>query len=545
MAPSRGRQLLISVFAPEGWPKSVAPEYGRYQLWDTIQQVTFFVNTVISKQAVMKFHGVGNPSKTPAEATALEMGRGLLATVIGMLVATPHFTDLYRALPRIFRMSAEVINAVGHFVEILAAIFSQIIAFLYLGPALCLVAGTMSGAVRSVILQHFAKGGSLPPGASPDFGDISLKESNQDKAGKIVGLLVGVVLLFGFIGIGSGAKAETASLQSSLQWFLVLTVVHLLGNVQAVRQLEIKQISISAEVVEAPKKAHLLREMFLPKGYPKTVVNSYIYYRAWALLGVVVGYPKQIVTSMLFWGNVYGVGNAQSSPFTAVLTDIFMTTVDCVVGLLAGLPIISQSFNYSDPKWYYVAGTIARLAEFVQLAAVIAGSHYFYPLIVAARSLSAFAGTAGSRVNGAIPPALMRRDAAERKEIELIHVNVTGGNQEKATSLPSGVFSVAFLYYMVFTDWQPKLSEQVMMFCLLQVLSFTSMYGCYRNLPPLPGSQPEALLKADAPDGVYWEEQNDLDSELLNAFSGPASARPVLVRSSSRGEVKVEGELQS
>ena len=39
---------------------------------------------------------------------------------------------------------------------------------------------------------------------------------------------------------------------------------------------------------------------------------------------------------MLFWGNVYGVGNVKSSPFTAVLTDIFMTTVDCVVGLLAG-----------------------------------------------------------------------------------------------------------------------------------------------------------------------------------------------------------------
>ena len=40
MAPSRG-QLLISVFAPEGWPESVAPEYGRYQLWDTIQQAVF------------------------------------------------------------------------------------------------------------------------------------------------------------------------------------------------------------------------------------------------------------------------------------------------------------------------------------------------------------------------------------------------------------------------------------------------------------------------------------------------------------------------
>ena len=37
--------------------------------------------------------------------------------------------------------------------------------FVGYNQALCLVAGTMSGAVRSVILQHFAKGGSLPPGA--------------------------------------------------------------------------------------------------------------------------------------------------------------------------------------------------------------------------------------------------------------------------------------------------------------------------------------------------------------------------------------------
>ena len=33
------RAYFLAVFAPEGWPTSVAPEYGRYQLWDTIQQV--------------------------------------------------------------------------------------------------------------------------------------------------------------------------------------------------------------------------------------------------------------------------------------------------------------------------------------------------------------------------------------------------------------------------------------------------------------------------------------------------------------------------
>lgn len=58
-----------------------------------------------------------------------------MATVIGMLVATPFFTELYRRLPRIFRMASEVINALGHVLEILAAIFTQIVSFLYAGPA--------------------------------------------------------------------------------------------------------------------------------------------------------------------------------------------------------------------------------------------------------------------------------------------------------------------------------------------------------------------------------------------------------------------------
>ena len=48
----------------------------------------------------------------------------------------------------------------------------------------------------------------------------------QDKAGKIVGLLVGVLLLFCFIGIGTGTS-EASSLRSSLHWFLLLSVVHL------------------------------------------------------------------------------------------------------------------------------------------------------------------------------------------------------------------------------------------------------------------------------------------------------------------------------
>ncbi|CAE6952852.1 Ttn [Symbiodinium sp. KB8] len=529
------RAYFLAVFAPEGWPTSVAPEYGRYQLWDTIQQVTFFVNTVACLQAVMKFHGVGDPDKTPAEATALQMGRDLLATVIGMGVATPAFTDRYRSAPRSFRMSAEVVNAVGHFVEILAAIFSGIVAFLYLGPALCLVAGTMSGAVRSVILQHFAKGGRLPPGRDPDFGDISLKESNQDRGGKIFGLFIGMGLLLGAIGIGSGAEAEQESLEASLRWFAVLSVVHLLGNVQAVRQLDI------ATPGEAPQPATLgearpggfLRQMFLPKGFPSTVVASYGRFRAWALLQVLIGYPKQVVINMLFWGQVYGVGNAQSSPVTAVLIDIFMTTIDCVMGLLLGLPAVTQSLDYSKKRWFIYSGVLGRCSEFVQLAAALAPSRWFFPIIVLARSLAAFSGTSGSRVGGAIPPAFMRKEKADRKEIELIHVNVANGNQDKLVSVPSGVLSISFLYYLVFSGWHPSLSWQIAVYCALQALSFCSLCGCFRNLPPLPGEALQEPLVGRKVSDVVWEEQNDMDSEVLNSYSGPASNPPALVRSLS------------
>ena len=242
----------------------------------------------------------------------------------------------------------------------------------------------------------------------------------KDKAGKIVGLFVGVALL-GFIGIGSGKEAEAASLRNSLRFFLLLTVIHLLGNVQAVRQLDIEVPEQVPSAKQGPSGG--LREMFLPRGYPSTVVDSYARFRISSLCGVLVGYPKQIVTSMLFWGNVFGAGNKGSSPVTAVLTDIFMTTVDCVVGLLAGLPIMARLFNYSEKRWFLISGTLQRLAEFIQLAAILTPGVYFYVLIVMARSLQAFAATAGSRINGSIAPALMKKECAERREIELIHVS--------------------------------------------------------------------------------------------------------------------------
>ena len=45
--------IARGLFVPKGYPDSVAPEYAHYQLWDTVQQTTYFINTVISKRAIM------------------------------------------------------------------------------------------------------------------------------------------------------------------------------------------------------------------------------------------------------------------------------------------------------------------------------------------------------------------------------------------------------------------------------------------------------------------------------------------------------------
>jgi len=393
-------------------------------------------------------------------------------------------------------MTAEMVNATGHCIEILAAIFSGIVAFLYLGPVLCTLAGTMASAVRSVILQHFARGGELQPGRDPDFGDIALKESNQDKAGKIVGLIMGVGLLFGFIGLGSRGAAMEASLYRSLQWFCILSIVHVLGNVKAVLQLRIPPVQLEKEVLSRPVAVEgvrgsddtpFLKRMFLPKGYPRTVVESYNRFRWYTLANSVLAYPMQTVTSMLFWQNVYGVGNASMTPFRAVMIDIFMSSVDSVVGLLAGLPVVTQGLDYSRKVWFLRAAVIDKIADILQLSASLAGPGLFFPLIVASRFCYAFASTSSSRVNGALPNALMRKESAERKEIELIHVNVTTTNQDRLVRFPSGILSIAFLYYITFTGWQPCLEAQLSCYFALQLLSFCCQLGRYNSLPPLTG----------------------------------------------------------
>ena len=79
-----------------------------------MQQTTFFVNTVISKQAIMKFHGVGNPNRTPVEASALELGRDALAEAVSFFARIPPMTKRYKRDCQRYRLLAEALSHLFH-----------------------------------------------------------------------------------------------------------------------------------------------------------------------------------------------------------------------------------------------------------------------------------------------------------------------------------------------------------------------------------------------------------------------------------------------
>jgi len=498
------RSLFAGLFLPIGYPHSVADEYAEYQLWDTIQQVTFFVNTVISGQAIMKFHGVGDANASPVGAAALQISRTTLAEAVSFFARTPGMISRYKTQVAGYRLLSEVLNASGHAIEIIAAIATQMAFLLYTGPILCCITTAMSSATRSVIMQHFAKEGNN--------GDISLKEGNQDKGGKIIGLIVGIVLLLGLVGVSSDNKsAESASLIRSFYCFLVLSILHVMSNIPAVRSLKIptNQFATSGgkDGTEEPEVKSFMRRMFLPPGYPQSVAPEYARFQFFSLLGAATGYPKSVVVSMAFWAHVYGVGNSKATPLDAVKIDIFMIGVDCVIGLISGLPFITKRLSYDAPVWQLYSGLLGLVGESLRLAAALAPTPFFFPIVVLSVAISAFAGQSGRMVNAEI-----QRNWSRSSEVHLVHIAMTSGNQAILIRLLTAASCILYLNKLAAAGSQvtPSPDSALIVFALLQVVNISSQLGQYMSRPS-PSADGYQMLHDEQP----------FITEVMSSSSGP------------------------
>ena len=467
--------LFEALFLPLGYPFSVAADYGPYQLFDTLQQCAFFVNTVISAQAIMKLHGVGDATVSPATATALQFSRDLLARLFLLLVATPSAISLYKRRAAPIRMLSGVLDAAGHLLEVLASIIASAV-LPYAGPVVCTIGGTLGGAVRAVILQHFAEGGTAASWR-PDYGDLALKESNQDKGGKLVGLALGLMLLR-MIGAQAGRPASEAD-SLALVCFAALSVVHVAGNAAAVQQLRLQPAAAPATPAAAPSSSW--RRMFLPPGYPDSVSPEYRAYRLCAVARTLLGRPTALVSSLFTWSWVYGVGDASRTPEQAVRIDIFLQAVAAVTALAAGFPLFTRAFDYTQPRWKLLSALLAAAAGVLRFGASFVAHRpiLFFSTAAAAQAVAAFAGTAGAKVNGLIAPAFIKNRAA----VQLVDIKVADTNQAAAVDVVATLLCLAVLRRLAAAP--PETSALLAAYAALQALDVAAAVGLYHYMPPL------------------------------------------------------------
>lgn len=84
---------LYSILLPRGFPDSVAPEYMKYQLWDTLQVMMADLRSIIISRAGLVGQGVGIEGATPLGTMWVDFKVELFSTCQGLFVGGTRATD--------------------------------------------------------------------------------------------------------------------------------------------------------------------------------------------------------------------------------------------------------------------------------------------------------------------------------------------------------------------------------------------------------------------------------------------------------------------
>ena len=81
-------RLFESSFLPQDYPNSVPPDYGSFQLWDTLQGFCSYVRGMLTSHALMKGIGVGEESASALGAVFIFFVRDISGMLAGVIFAS-------------------------------------------------------------------------------------------------------------------------------------------------------------------------------------------------------------------------------------------------------------------------------------------------------------------------------------------------------------------------------------------------------------------------------------------------------------------------
>ncbi|CAM9875912.1 unnamed protein product, partial [Phaeothamnion confervicola] len=233
---------------------SVREEYATYQFWDTVQALCSYLRGVLSTAAVLDAAGVGEGGASALAAAVvwvLRDGFGMAGSLIFAWAVGGRMDADIKA----WRLFADVINDVGLMLDMLApvAAFRQHLAIVSsLGTVCKAMCGVAAGCTKASITAHLA--------LRANTADVSAKESAQETAVTLIGILVGVQFARWLGGDGSGGDYGSCGGDGGIDvgvlggtggrhafgaWgmFLLLTALHVYANHCGVSALNLTTVN--------------------------------------------------------------------------------------------------------------------------------------------------------------------------------------------------------------------------------------------------------------------------------------------------------------
>ena len=211
--------VLKTTFLPSNYPHSVKKEYLEYQVWDAIQGLCSYLRSVITTRSVLAGVGVGNAAITPlaaALAWVIKDGFGM----VGSLTLAYYCADSFETYTKEWRLMADLLNNVGLTCDLLCSAFPEFYQILIITSSVSKsCCGLIAGSTKARISAHFANQGHL--------ADVTAKESTQETAIALIGLVLGMIL----------AKYAGNDEYSTWIWFLLFLVIHVFCNYRLMKVL--------------------------------------------------------------------------------------------------------------------------------------------------------------------------------------------------------------------------------------------------------------------------------------------------------------------
>ncbi|KAL0569071.1 hypothetical protein V5O48_012898 [Marasmius crinis-equi] len=235
-------RFMSKVFLPEGYPKTVSPDYMRYQILNALQAFCSSLAGMLSSRATLEGYGVGNASASATNAlllTVLQDATGRLTTIL----AAYHFGSSLMPEAKTYRFLADILNDIAIVLDTLSPLLATLpvlaslpkiipvpfrVYTLCISSSLRALCGIAAGGSKTAITLHF----STPLEGTGNLGDLNAKDSSKETVLGLMGMLLGTLVV-----------PYLTTPFSTYSTLLLLVMLHLGINYLAVRGVILRTLN--------------------------------------------------------------------------------------------------------------------------------------------------------------------------------------------------------------------------------------------------------------------------------------------------------------